>query len=147
MQTYCGLVDCTGSTSETVFSLYRLLKSCVRYKFSIFIAFLSSPLLFLSRLPPCNKSRPILHRPPASPKLCWRMRSRLWLLGSSHAEKKQGNRSTIRPVTRGGEAPLRRFFAPPGKMCLTYFETVGHSFKKNLGPSENSSFTLVSQAG
>jgi len=36
---------------------------------------------------------------------------------------------------QGGEAPSRKFFAPPGKMCWTYFKTVGHGFK-NLGPSQ-----------
>ena len=59
------------SRPETGFSLCSLLKSWVSYKFSIFIAFLSSLLLFLSRLPPgikiwtSNKNRPILHSPPA----------------------------------------------------------------------------------
>jgi len=42
MQTYFGLVD---SRPETGCSLCSLLKSCVNSKFSIFIAFLSSPLL------------------------------------------------------------------------------------------------------
>jgi len=47
-----GLTDCTDSRPETVFSLCRLLKSCVSSKFSIFTAFLSSLLLLLSKLPP-----------------------------------------------------------------------------------------------
>jgi len=34
-----------------------------------------------------------------------------------------------RPVTRGGEASLGNIFAPTGKMCWTYFETIGHSLK------------------
>jgi len=46
---------------------------------------------------------------------------------------------TTRPVTSGGEAPPKIFFVPLEK-C------VGHSLK-NLGPSENSSPHLVSQAG
>jgi len=62
------------SRPETGFSHCRLLKSCVSYKFSVFIAFLSSRLLFFSKLPPriwtCNKNRPILHSPTASPELC-----------------------------------------------------------------------------
>ena len=75
-------MDCTGSRSETVFSLCRLLKSCISYKFSIFIAFLFSLLLFLSKLPSGikqtrDKNRPILHSPPASPELCQRKRSLL----------------------------------------------------------------------
>jgi len=34
-----------------------------------------------------------------------------------------------RPVNRGGEATPRKIFASPGKMCWTYFETIGHSLK------------------
>jgi len=34
---------------------------------------------------------------------------------------------------QGGEASPRKMFAPPGKMCWTYFETIGHSLK-NLSP-------------
>jgi len=41
----------------------------------------------------------------------------------------------VRPVTRGELCPLRKFFAHPGKMCWTWFETIGHS-SKNLGPSQ-----------
>jgi len=52
---------------------------------------------------------------------------------------------TIRPVTRGGEPP-RKKFGSPGKMCWTSFKIIGHSFKK-MGPSENSSPFLMSQAG
>jgi len=38
-----------------------------------------------------------------------------------------------------GEASPRKIFAPPGTMCWTYFETIGHSLK-NLSPLlENSS--------
>ena len=50
MQIYCGLTDCIGSRTETSFSLCRFLKSCANHKFSIFIAFLFSLQLFLSRL-------------------------------------------------------------------------------------------------
>jgi len=88
-----GLTDCTDSRPETVFSLCRLLKSCVSSKFSIFIAFPSSLLFFLSKLLPSiikwtfNKNRPILHSLAASPELRQRKRSCLWLLDSSHAEK------------------------------------------------------------
>ena len=40
-----------------------------------------------------------------------------------------------RPVTRGtqGASLPRKVFSPPGKMCWTLFETIGHS-SKNLGP-------------
>jgi len=34
----------------------------------------------------------------------------------------------------GGLSPSRKFFSPPGKMCWTYFKSIGHSLK-NLGPS------------
>ena len=50
------LTDCTDNRPETVLSLCRLLKSCVRSKFSIFIAYLSSLLFFLSKLPPSIKN-------------------------------------------------------------------------------------------
>ena len=43
---------------------------------------------------------------------------------------------TLRPVTRGGEGPLK-FFSAPGKMYRTLFETIGHSWK-NLGLSQKS---------
>jgi len=36
--------------------------------------------------------------------------------------------------SQGGFAP-QKFFAPPGKMCWTSLETIGHS-SKNLGPSQ-----------
>jgi len=39
-----------------------------------------------------------------------------------------------RPVTTGAKPP-RKFFATPGKMCWTWFNTIGHS-SKNLGPSQ-----------
>jgi len=55
VQTYCGLTDCTDSTPETGFSSCRLLKSCFSPKFSMLIAFLSSLLLFRSKLPPSIK--------------------------------------------------------------------------------------------
>ena len=35
---------------------------------------------------------------------------------------------------QGGRSPLRKIFAPTGKMCWTYFETISHSLK-NLSPS------------
>jgi len=35
---------------------------------------------------------------------------------------------------QGCESPLRKVFAPTGKMCWTYFETIAHSLK-NLSPS------------
>jgi len=35
---------------------------------------------------------------------------------------------------QGGESPLRKIFAPTGKMCWTYFETIAHSLK-DLSPS------------
>ena len=57
MQTYCRLTGCTGSRSEAVFSLCRLLKSRVSYTFLIFIAFLFSVLLFLSELPSGIKNK------------------------------------------------------------------------------------------
>jgi len=39
-----------------------------------------------------------------------------------------------RPVTRGAK-PLLEKFSPPGKMCWTYFKTIGHSLKY-LSPFE-----------
>ena len=30
---------------------------------------------------------------------------------------------------QGGAKPLRKIFAPTGKMCWTYFETISHSLK------------------
>jgi len=35
MQTYCGLLDCTDNSTEAGLSLWRLLKSCISYTFSI----------------------------------------------------------------------------------------------------------------
>jgi len=46
---------------------------------------------------------------------------------------------------QGRRIPLEKFL-PPGKMSWTSFTTVGRS-SKNLGPSENSSPLLMSQAG
>jgi len=60
-------LDCTGNNPENGFSLWRLIKSCVSYKL-FHIAFLFSPLPFLSRLASSidmklvTKNRPILHR-------------------------------------------------------------------------------------
>jgi len=56
------------------------------------------------------------------------------------------NRCTIncvkgRPVTRNQEGR-----SPSGKMCLTYFETIGHSLKI-FSPSQKTLRPLVSQAG
>jgi len=39
------------------------------------------------------------------------------------------------PATRGGEGPLEKSSPLPGKMCWTWFKTIGHS-SKNLGPSQ-----------
>jgi len=50
------LTDCTDSRPVAGFSLCRLLKSYVRSKFSILIAFISSLLLFLSKLSPSVKN-------------------------------------------------------------------------------------------
>ena len=45
----CGLTDCTGNSPETVFSLRKLLESCVSY--IVYIALLFSLLSLLKRLP------------------------------------------------------------------------------------------------
>jgi len=44
-----------------------------------------------------------------------------------------------------GEAPTRKFSAPPGKMFWTYFKSTGHSVK-NLGPLRKFFALLVSQS-
>ena len=47
---------------------------------------------------------------------------------------------------QGGFAPRTKFFALPGKMFWTYFQTIGRS-SKNLGPSHKTLRPLMSQAG
>jgi len=44
----------------------------------------------------------------------------------------------------GGEASPRKIFVPTGKLCWTYFQTIGHSLK-NCPLLESSSPPLVSQ--
>jgi len=54
-----------------------------------------------------------------------------------------------RPVPRGaqgGRSPRKMLFVPPGKMCWTYFKTIGRSLKK-IPPLRKPFAPLVSQAG
>jgi len=45
-----------------------------------------------------------------------------------------------------GELLPTKIFVPAGKMCRTYFKSIGHSLK-NLVPSQTTLHTLVFQAG
>ena len=46
----------------------------------------------------------------------------------------------------GAKPPLEKFFVPTGKLCWTYFETIGYGLK-NCPLLESSSLPLVSQTG
>ena len=73
-------------------------------------------------------------------------RESFWLLRTGDRllkNKRWNNAPATWPITRGegrrGRIPPRNFFSPPGKMCWTYFKTIGHSLKKCVPLSENSS--------
>jgi len=48
MQTCCGLTDCTGKNPENGLSVWRILKSCISYKFSVLHSYFHCCLSFQS---------------------------------------------------------------------------------------------------